>query len=254
MIVSIFLTVMMLFFGILIMIAGTPLVFVCWILDRSGRINHYLEKWYLCTLSRIGGMRMTIEGRENFRRSEQYLILCNHKSAADGFAAARVLRLHFKFFTASYLFSIPLFGWCMSMAGYLPINRSNRRQARESIIKGTRILKEGKASLLIFPEGTRTEAPEIKDFKSGFLRIATEARRPILPVVMDGTADIKRKDEFWFHPGHVYVSVLPPLPADDITEDRWPEIKKMFEEMYRTEYARLHHLRLARLGSDHEKY
>lgn len=242
-------TVLLLIFGILILIPGTPLVFVCWVLDRTGRINHYLEKWYLNTLSRIAGMRVTVEGRENFRRSEKYLILCNHKSAADIFAAARVLRLHFKFFAASFLFSIPLFGWCMSMAGYLPIDRSNRRQARESIIKGTGILKEGKASLLIFPEGTRTEAPEIKDFKFGFLRIATEARRPILPVVMDGTVAVKRKDDFWFHPGRVFVSVLPPIPADDITEDRWDEIKAMYEELYRAEYARLH----SRSGTDHEK-
>lgn len=249
MIVSIFLTVMLLFFGILIMVVGSPLVFVCWLLDRDGRINHYLEKWYLCTLSRIGGMRMTIEGRENYRRSEQYLILCNHKSSADIFAAARALQLHFKFFAASYLFSIPLFGWCISMAGYLPINRSNRRQARESIIKGTGILKAGKASLLIFPEGTRTEAPEIKDFKSGFLRIATEARKPILPMVIDGTSEIKRKDSFWFHPGHVYITVLPPISTEDITQDQWAGLKQKYEDLYRTEYARLHSL----LGTDHEK-
>jgi 1-acyl-sn-glycerol-3-phosphate acyltransferase len=246
MLISVFFTVMLLFFGILIMVLGTPLVFVCWLLDRSGRIDHYLIKWYLCTLSRIGGMRMTIEGRENYRRSEQYLILCNHKSSADIFPAAQALRLHFKFFAASYLFSIPLFGWCIRMAGYLPIDRSNKRQARESIIKGTGILKQGKASLLIFPEGTRTEASEIKDFKFGFLRIATEARKPILPVVMDGTVDIKRKNSFWFHSGHIYVSVLPPISTEDITEDRWSELKKKYEDLYRTEYARIHSL----LGTD----
>jgi 1-acyl-sn-glycerol-3-phosphate acyltransferase len=242
-------TVLMLLFGIPILIPGTPLIFVCWLLDRNGRIAHYVEKWYVNTLSRIVGMRLTIEGRENYRRSEQYLILCNHKSSADILAAARVLRLHFKFFGASFLFSIPLFGWCMSMAGYLPIDRSNKRQARESIMKGTGILKQGKASLLIFPEGTRTEGPEIKDFKFGFLRIATEARKPILPVVMDGTIDIKKKDSFWFRSGHVRVSILPPMSTEDITQDQWADIKQQYEDLYRTEYARLRSL----LGTDHGK-
>ncbi len=242
-------TILMLIFGIPILIPGTPLIFACWLLDRSGRIAHYVEMWYVNTLSRIVGMRITIEGRENYRRSEQYLILGNHKSAADLFAASRALRLHFKFFTASFLFSMPLFGWCMSLAGYLPIDRSNRRQARESIMKGTGILKEGKASLLIFPEGTRTESPEIKDFKFGFLRIATEARKPILPVVMEGTVDIKKKDSIWFHSGHVRVSILPPISTEDITQDQWGEIKKQYEDLYRTEYARLRSLS----GSDHEK-
>ncbi len=239
MILAIFLTVSCLFLGILIMLAGFPLVALCWLIDRSGKLSHYLEKWYLSSLARIIGMKMTIQGRENFHRSAQYLIIANHKSSADIFAAGRALRLHFKFFAASYLFSIPIFGWCMSMAGYLPIDRSNRRKARESIIKGTGILKQGKASLLIFPEGTRVKAPEIGEFKLGFLRIAGEARKPILPVVIEGTDEIKKKSEFWFRPGRVQISILPPVATDDITEDNWNETKKMYEGMLRAEYDRL---------------
>lgn len=239
MILAIFLTVSCLFLGILIILAGFPLVAVCWLIDRTGKINHYLEKWYLSTLARIIGMKMTIQGRENYCRSEQYLIIANHKSSADVFAAGRALRLHFKFFAASFLFSIPIFGWCISMAGYLPIDRSNRRQARDSIIKGTGILKQGKASLLIFPEGTRIKAPEIGEFKFGFLRIAKEARKPILPVVIEGTDKIKKKEELWFRPGHVQISILPPVSTEDLTEDNWNETKQMYEEMLRAEYDRL---------------
>ena len=236
MIVDKVLTVLGLIIGILVMVVGFPAVVVCRLLDRSGTLDHYLAKWWLSNVSRILGLRVVVHGRENLRRSERYLIIANHKSAADIFVAARVLRLHFKFFAAHHLFPIPLFGWSMSMAGYLPVNRSNRRQARESIMKGTEILKQGKASLLIFPEGTRIVKPEIGDFKHGFLRIAMEARRPILPVIMEGTVRIKQKDDFWFHRGVVHVSILPAISTEGLTPENWDETKAMYEELFRSEY------------------
>jgi 1-acyl-sn-glycerol-3-phosphate acyltransferase len=239
MIIDVVLTMLGLIIGILVMVVGFPLVAVCWLLDRSGKLDHYLAKWWLSSVSRILGLRVVVHGRENLRRSERYLIIANHKSAADIFVAGRVLRLHFKFFAAHHLFPMPFFGWSMSMAGYLPINRSNRRQARESIMKGTEILKRGKASLLIFPEGTRIVKPEIGDFKHGFLRIAEEARRPILPVIIEGTVKIKKKDDFWFHPGVVHVSILPAAPTDGLTPENWDETKKMYEELFRIEYKKL---------------
>jgi len=239
MIPAVLLTLLGLVLGVLVMVLGFPLVAISWILDRSGKLSHYLAKWWLVNVSRILGIRVKVQGRENLRRSERYLIIANHKSSADIFVAARVLRQHFKFFAAHHLFPYPFFGWAMSMAGYLPINRSNRRQARESILKGTRILKEGKASLLIFPEGTRILEPRIGNFKYGFLRIAAEARRPILPVILEGTVAVKKKDEFWFHPGVVRVSILPAVATDDLSEDNWDEFKAHFENLFRSEFNKL---------------
>jgi 1-acyl-sn-glycerol-3-phosphate acyltransferase len=233
------LTVLALIFGILVMVAGFPLVVLGRLVDRSGTLVHYLAKWWLSSSSRILGLRVVVHGGENLRRSQRYLIIANHKSSADIFVAARVLRLHFKFFAAHHLFPMPFFGWAMSMAGYLPVNRSNRRQARESIIKGTEILKQGKASLLIFPEGTRIVKPEIGQFKHGFLRIAMEARRPVLPVIMEGTVAIKRKEEFWFHRGVVHVSILPAVSTEGLTPENWDETKAMYEDLFRTEYEKL---------------
>ncbi len=86
-------------------------------------------------------------------------------------------------------------------------------------MKGTQKLKSGKASLIIFPEGTRCEKPVIQDFKYEFLRIATEAQQPILPVVVDGTAEVKHKNNFWFRPGRVHVSILPLQSTSGLTRE-----------------------------------
>ena len=98
-----------LLFGIPVSVIGTPLVTVCWLVDRSGKIPHSLTRWFLSTLSYIVGIRVTVEGREHINRKQPCLILTNHKSSADILVVARVLHLHFKFFAASFLFSIPFF-------------------------------------------------------------------------------------------------------------------------------------------------
>jgi 1-acyl-sn-glycerol-3-phosphate acyltransferase len=242
MLIPIILTVVMLVIGISVIVLGTPLVMLVRLLDPSGKTAHDLARWWLATLSKMVGTRITVEGRENLDPKRPCLILANHKSAHDILVLARVLPLHFKFFADHKLFSKPFFGWCMTMAGYLPINRSNRTQARASIIKGTGILRDGRASLLIFPEGTRCERPVIQKFKYGFLRIATEARRPLQPVILDGTEKAKPKSSFWFRPAHVHVSILPAEPVDRLARENWDEEKTRFEETFRREYQRIHAL------------
>lgn len=232
-------TIVLLFYGILLVFIGTPVVAVCRLIDRSGKIPHHLARWHMATLSRIVGVRITLEGRENLDRNKSYLIMANHNSSSDILVTSRILLTHFKFFAASFLFFIPFFGWCMSLAGYLPINRADRTQARASLKKGTLILRDGRASLLIFPEGTRGEDDEIQDFKLGFLRISTIAQQPILPVVIAGTGAIKSKYSFWYRPGRVRISILPEVPTKGLTEAAWDQTKAKFEKIFRDEYARI---------------
>jgi 1-acyl-sn-glycerol-3-phosphate acyltransferase len=240
MIISVFLTACFLVFGILVAFIGTPLMAVAWLIDPSKRVIHFLERWYLSTLSMIIGIRIKLEGKENINRKQAYLIISNHKSAMDILVLKRALPIRFKFFAASFLFKIPFFGWCMSLIGHLPIDRSNRVQALRFIKKGTRLLEEGKSSILIFPEGTRTMEAEIKPFKLGFLRITSDIHPFILPVVLDGTEKIKRKDNFWYHPGRVRMSILPAVSTENIDQSNWDEHKQKFEDMIRQEYDRIH--------------
>lgn len=240
MIVSKLLTISFLVFGVVVAFIGTPLMAAAWLIDPSKRILHFLERWYLSSLSLIIGIRIKLEGKENINRKQAYLIISNHKSAMDILVLKRALPIRFKFFAASFLFKIPFFGWCMSLIGHLPIDRSNRVQALRFIKKGTRLLEKGKSSLLIFPEGTRTMEAEIKPFKLGFLRIASDIHPVILPVVLDGTEKIKRKDSFWYHPGRVRMSILPAVSTENIDPSNWDEHKRKFEEMIKKEYKRIH--------------
>jgi 1-acyl-sn-glycerol-3-phosphate acyltransferase len=234
----------------LVFLAGL-VVFVLWplimlfarLLDSSEKAPNTISRWGLSFLSFVSGVRLTVEGRENLDKKQQYLILANHKSSVDILVLARILPLHFKFFAYSRFFSIPFFGWGMALAGYIPVNRSSRVKSYKAIQKGINILSRNQASLLIFPEGARIEEHHIKRFKHGFLWIATKSQKPLLPVVLEGTLEIKKRIVPLFHPGRVRVSILPPVPTIGLTKDKWPQLRQKLEKQFQEEYARLLTLR-----------
>lgn len=234
----------------LVILAGL-VVFILWplimlfarLLDSSEKAPNTISRWGLSFLSFVSGVGLTVEGRENFDKKQQYLILANHKSAIDIPVLARILPFHFKFFASNRFFYIPFFGWGMALAGYIPVNRASRVKSYKAVQKGINILSRSQASLLIFPEGTRIEEDKIARFKQGFLHIATKSQKPILPVVLDGTLEIKKKKERLFYPGRVRVSILPPIPSTGLTKDKWPRMRQELEKKFQEEYARLLTLR-----------
>jgi len=65
----------------------------------------------------------------------------------------------------------------------------------------------------------------------------------MLPVVLEGTLEIKKKKERLFYPGRVRVSILPPVPSTGLTKDKWPQLRQELEKKFQEEYARLLTLR-----------
>ncbi len=253
-VLSFVLTFFYLLCGLLELIVVTPLIAITRVFDWTGRTPLFFSRWYLAILSYAIGLKLTVTGLENIDRKQVYLIISNHKSSVDILVLSRVLPLYFRFFATRYLFYIPLFGWLMCLAGHIPVNRRNRTSAYKSVRKATRMLSRGKSSLLIFPEGTRSAVPRIRPFKRGFLHIASEAKRPILPVVLDGTSDIKRKGELLFHSGHVFISILPPVPSENLKRKAWEDMRQSLENQTRTEYQRLRNSYAGKVASSADFY
>jgi 1-acyl-sn-glycerol-3-phosphate acyltransferase len=65
---------------------------------------------------------------------------------------------------------------------------------------------------MIFPEGTRSRDGEIGFYKRGAFQLAIQAGVPILPVIIEGTADILPKHGLKFGSGYnVKIKVLDPV-------------------------------------------
>jgi 1-acyl-sn-glycerol-3-phosphate acyltransferase len=104
------------------------------------------------------------------------------------------------------LFKIPFWGWALRLLKPIAIDRSKPREAARSLLlQGEQRLKEGN-SIIIFPEGTRSEPGTIRKFSRGGASLAVSADVPIVPIVHNaGYAWPAR--QFIKYPGTVSVEV-----------------------------------------------
>ena len=121
-------------------------------------------------------------------------------------AVPNVLRFIYK----KSISKIPIFGWAMYLAKYIPIDRTDARSAITSLRKAAKFMKRG-ISVSIFPEGTRSKNGKISDFKKGVFVLADEAKEKIVPVTIIGSFNIMKKGSRKINPGTVKVIFSKPL-------------------------------------------
>ena len=100
----------------------------------------------------------------------------------------------------------------MKSAGYISVNRENRKKAYQSFLEAIEKLRSG-SSIVIFPEGTRSLDNKVGAFKKGGRLLAKRSQTPMVPVTIIGTGKIIKKGSGIIHPGPIRIIISPPLEA-----------------------------------------
>lgn len=183
-----------------------------WLLHRFTCIWASLYIWLMPPWS------VSIKGKEHIDANETYIIVSNHQSLVD-ILVAFTLFTHFKWVSKAELFHIPLIGWNMSLNQYIKLRRGDNKSVKTMYKACKKHLEHG-SSIYLFPEGTRSESGEMREFKEGAFVLATRLKKPILPIVINGSRTALPKNSFNFHgETHVDVTVLPPIMPDSFGED-----------------------------------
>ncbi|MGB8491242.1 MAG: lysophospholipid acyltransferase family protein [Bacteroidales bacterium] len=210
--------------GITWVIVLFPLTFIIWLLvlpfDHERRLIHWLlmyQSFFLCRLIPIWTIR--IEGRGKALKNTTYVIISNHQSMLD-ILMINCLRYRFKWVSKIENMKVPVLGWYLRMAKYIIVDRDNTESREEMLEISYMHLKKG-MSVMLFPEGTRSQDGELGFFKRGAFQLALETGRPILPILIDGTGSVLPKHGFVFKTGHnIMIRVLDPvLPRNFGTGD-----------------------------------
>ncbi len=143
------------------------------------------------------------------------IVISNHQSLFDILAGLGFYPMDFLFLSKEEVFKIPLVGLAMKKLGYIPINRSNPRQAARSLeIVEARIRENNR--VLIYPEGTRSkDARKLLPFKAGAFQVAEKGSFPIFPVVLYGTQETRpMHSNVLLFPHRIAIQVLDPIMPD----------------------------------------
>lgn len=165
----------------------------------------------LCLL--YSGVRVDIYGRHNLQPGQSYVIVANHLSQFDIFVLYGYLGMDFRWVMKHELRKVPIIGICCEKLGHIFINRSDKQAAIASLNAAKARLNNG-ASVLFFPEGTRSRNGQLKPFKKGAFKMAQELQLPVLPVTLTGTFEILPAGTLRLQPGHqASLTLHAPLPV-----------------------------------------
>jgi 1-acyl-sn-glycerol-3-phosphate acyltransferase len=162
------------------------------------------------------GVKVHLQGEQNFVEDGAQLIVSNHESWFDLFALLAVLPVKTRFVAKKELLKVPLFGTAWRACGHVPIDRSNRKSAIESLEEAGRHINEGKIAVLMFAEGTRTDDGSLGQFKKGAFVLGIQAGAPIVPVALIGTRPVMPKGSFRIRGGDVQVHVGRPISVEGL--------------------------------------
>ncbi|PWU02849.1 MAG: 1-acyl-sn-glycerol-3-phosphate acyltransferase [Candidatus Melainabacteria bacterium] len=203
----------------LIAIALLPVFAFIWLVsllfDRDRLLLHSLSNWCVHKFLVANPLiQCRFEGLSNLRMNQPCVIVANHQSVIDILVLCG-LPGNFKWIAKRSIFQIPAIGWIMRMGGDVCLVAKSVSGGRRMFRQGTEWLKR-KVSVVIFPEGTRSESGELLTFKDGPFRLATACGVPVVPIAIEGTAAILPKYSKMPHPrGVIRVSVLPAVYPND---------------------------------------
>jgi 1-acyl-sn-glycerol-3-phosphate acyltransferase len=146
-------------------------------------------KWY-CPL--------TVEGRHHLPDAP-FLLCSNHTSHADSAALMMASGRSFRSFAligaSDYFFRSRRLRWAVSpLMNVIPIDREPGAKSLSACLATCRqFMQQTGGSLILYPEGTRSQDGKVRAFKSGAALFAIELDVPVVPAYIEGTRHILPK-------------------------------------------------------------
>ena len=162
------------------------------------RLNHHFYKGFFFLIRVfIPGQKWCISDEIGSIRSS--VIVCNHLSYLDPLLLISLVKQH-KTIVKNTFFSVPIFGWMLRQAGYIPSTSEGRLS--EIMIERLDTMADFLASggnLFIFPEGTRSRGGAIGRLNKGAFKIARLCRTPIKVLYISNTNKLFTPGKFLFN-------------------------------------------------------
>ncbi|HTM47763.1 MAG TPA: lysophospholipid acyltransferase family protein [Bryobacteraceae bacterium] len=185
--------------------------------DSQGRVQHQISRVWSRMLLMVSGVRMEIEGLEKIDLQGAYVFVANHRSLMDTPVVLAHIPLQFRFLAKRGLFMIPILGTHLRRAGHLPVVKGDPRASLRSMSDAARIIRERGVSVLLFPEGGRSQDDTLLEFREGAAYIAIKAGVPVVPVALIGTRNVLKMGSMQIMSGVVKLRIGDPVDTSRLT-------------------------------------
>ena len=177
--------------------------------EKSGYFAHWCARTWSRLILKTTGVRVDVSGLERLVPGRTYVFVANHQSIYDIPILFWSLPYQLRIIAKASLGSFPFLGWHLRRTGHMLVDRS--RPDRAKIFGWASRLTANGLSLIVFPEGTRSQDGRVGRFKGGSFYLALEAGLPIVPISVVGSRHVMLKGRLATYPGHVKLIVHDPI-------------------------------------------
>jgi len=179
-------------------------------IDYRYKVSNFLMKVWTNIVLFILGVKVKVSGAENIDPSIGKIYISNHSSYLDIFIQLAKLPDNVRMIYKKEINKVPVLGWAMLAAGFVPLDRENTRNALKSLDKAAEKIKNG-LSVVIYPEGTRTLDGSVGEFKRGMFFLADRSEADIIPVSLTNTFNLMPTGSAKVKPGVVNMIIGKPV-------------------------------------------
>ncbi|MGI6341481.1 MAG: 1-acyl-sn-glycerol-3-phosphate acyltransferase [Bacteroidales bacterium] len=173
--------------------------------------------------------KVTNHSAEDFEKPA--IIISNHQSHLD-LMYIMMLSPKIIILTNKWVWNSPFYGKLIKFADYLPIYdgiENHVGDIEKLVAKGY--------SIMVFPEGTRSEDGTINRFKKGAFYLANKLNLDIVPIVMHGVGNALQKSELILNKSSVSINIYDRIDSQsELWDDNYSEMSKAVRRWYRNEY------------------
>jgi len=199
---------------------------------KKEMMNHSLAFFAKTVIYSGPHVKKNFSGTQHMDLSKPVIYIANHTSFLD-ILLAIMINPKIVMMVKGWVYNSPFFGPVIRYAGYIPTDAG----PEENITSMRALVAEG-YSILVFPEGTRSEDGKIARFHKGAFHLAQELNLDIQPILIHGASDTLPKNDFLIRPGALNVRVLPRLTySDPVWGETLRDKTKSIAAHFKTAYA-----------------
>ena len=230
---SIYVFMVFLIGSLIISIAGFFLFTLGKTTDKKKLRYHRLLCWVArFVVIRIPRVKTTYNNFDKTIFDNPAVIICNHQSHID-LMCIMSLNPKLIILTNDWVWNSPFYGRLIKYADFYPVS-----DGIDMALDKLKVMVEKGYSIMIFPEGTRSEDCSIQRFHRGAFYLAEQLELDILPVLIHGVGHFLPKKEFMLRKGEIHINVMQRMAYNAMGETL-AERAKNTRKFYKDQYAKL---------------
>ena len=184
----------------------------------TGKIDflYWLGMWLAFAGPRVAGVKVKRVGLDRIDPAGTYIFMSNHVSNLDPPILVPLIPGRTSVLAKREIWKIPIVNKALDLAEIVPVERSNRDAAINSIRRASEVMKHH-INMTIYPEGTRSPDGRLLPFKKGPFHLALETGFPIVPVTILGTEEMMPKGSYIAKSGTATLVFHPPIDPKQVS-------------------------------------